>query len=134
MFGKDKLQLCSFILWLTLVLPSVSKADERHNVYFELKPKSCITITKGKDCYGNFTLSWRLERARNVCLFVEAKDRPVFCWSKRTSGEHTGAFVLSKSAQYSLVDVESKEVLFTDTVVVTWVYKDYRKRRRWRLF
>lgn len=134
MFGKDKLHLCGFMLWLTIALPCVSQAGETRDAYFDLKPKSCITITKGKDCYGDLTLSWKLATPRNVCLFVEANERPVFCWSKRGSGEYVGTFVLSKSAQYSLVDVESKEVLFTDTVVVTWVYKESRKRRRWRLF
>ncbi len=109
-------------------------AAKRNLVYFDLKPNSCITMSKGKDCYGDLMLTWTLQSPKNVCLYREQVGRPIFCWSKRLTGNYSGQFVLSESSKYSLVDVESKEVLFTDSIAVTWVHKESRKRRRWRLF
>lgn len=116
-----------------LVTCPVKAANEDH-VHFELKPNSCIAMSKGKDCYGDLVFTWTLQSPRNVCLYQEQIERPIFCWSKRLTGNYSGPFVLSESSKYSLVDVQSKEVLFTDSIAVTWVYKESRKRRRWRLF
>lgn len=135
MFGRGATNCCLFLPLLCVALVAFPlKAANRGDAYFELKPNSCVTISKGKDCYGDLVLSWALQSPRNVCLYLEQRERPIFCWSKRLAGDYSGPFVLSKSSQYSLVDVESKEVLFTDSVAVTWVYKESRKRRRWRLF
>ncbi|AFT94861.1 signal peptide-containing protein [Alteromonas macleodii str. 'Balearic Sea AD45'] len=134
MFGKGR-HLYHYVLILSVlafVLPAA--ADSTHYGQFELKPTSCVVIAKGKNCYGDMVFSWTLQAPRNVCLYQENKERPIFCWSKRETGDFSGAFVLSKTSSYSLVDIESKEVLFTDAIVVTWVYKESQKRRRWRLF
>ncbi|GBL05901.1 signal peptide-containing protein [Glaciecola sp. KUL10] len=91
-------------------------------------------MSKGKQCYGNLTLYWQLDRPRNICLFSQTDKRPIYCWSKRLQGNYEGSFVLFESNKYSIVDIESKEVLMTETISVTWVFQESRQRRRWRLF
>jgi hypothetical protein len=135
MFGRGATNCCVYLLLMFAALVTCPvKAAKGKGAHFELKPNSCIAMSKGKDCYGNLVLSWTLQSPRNVCLYQEQRERPIFCWSKRLTGEYSGPFVLSRSSKYSLVDVENEEVLFTDSIAVTWVYKESRKRRRWRLF
>lgn len=135
MFGRGPYNCCFFLPLLLLVLVTCPvRAANKDPVSFQLKPKSCIALSKGKDCYGDLVLTWNLQSPRNVCLYREELEHPIFCWSRRLTGSYSGQFALSESRKYSLVDVESKEVLFTDSITVTWVYKESRKRRRWRLF
>jgi hypothetical protein len=140
MFGKHHsfsnycVPLIALNMMVSLGLKAQVEVDAETNDYLKIMPNNCVSIAQGRDCYTDIEISWQLSFPKTVCLFKQGVEKSIACWAKANKGTYLLTFVEKKDTRYILVDPANNEVLFSETMSVTWVYKESRKKRRWRIF
>jgi hypothetical protein len=116
------------------ILYAKVEVSDVNNKFLKIKPNNCVAISQGRDCFADLEISWQLSQPKNVCLFELGVERPIKCWSKKHKGSYSVSFVAKIDTEFLLVNAASGEVLINEVMSVTWVYRESRKKRRWRVF
>lgn len=109
-----------------------AQSDDEQDLAFVVKPQRCVTLREGQPCYVKLSLSWNSVRPMSLCVFGTG-EKPLNCWTNVSEGEFFATRYLVETTRYTLKDEEGVE-WGESTVVVAWVYKSRRTRKRWRLF
>lgn len=140
MFGKHYsfFNFCVPLIVLNMMVSVELNAQVEVNIetkdYFKITPNNCVSIAQGRDCYTDIVISWQLSLPKKACLFKQGIEKPLACWPKANKGSYLVSIVEKEDTRYVLVNLANNEVLFSEIMSVTWVYKESRKKRRWRIF
>ena len=124
--------LFAVVLCLMLLNSSNIFAQQASELAFDVTPKRCVTLRQGQPCFAVIRFNWQSNDNKNVCL-VEVGGPSIKCWDTVDKGAHLLSQNLSSTTEYILIDEDGVE-LQRAKIVVSWVYRTKRSRRRWRLF
>ena len=97
-----------------------------------VEPRSCVSLSRGRTCYLDTHIRWRVEGEGRHCLFVVGASEPVHC-AAGGHGELVYAFSDSDSQALELRAADGVVVARAE-ILVSWVYDGNQRRRSWRLF
>jgi len=102
---------------------------------FELiaKPNKCVALRKGEACYESIVLLYSAPKKSNFCLLREGDEEPLACWKNKDNAKYQYRLASNTSILFQIID-EDESIIADTTVNVVWVYRQSRKRNRWRLF
>ncbi len=106
---------------------------EAEEAKLTIKPKKCVALKKGQICYQTLRFKFESSARGQFCLFARGQDSPLTCWNGQTKMEYRYRMASANDVDYHVNDANGKPVA-TASVNVAWVYKNSRKRNRWRLF
>ncbi|MBX2836507.1 MAG: DUF3019 domain-containing protein [Gammaproteobacteria bacterium] len=98
-----------------------------------ISPSKCVALNKGQVCYQTLTITMKAPLQNEFCLFMGSQSEPLQCWQAVEVAEYRYRFASEKSVEFRLVG-DRGQALSNSVVNVAWVYKQSRKRNRWRLF
>lgn len=106
---------------------------------FSVQPQQCVTLRQGRDCFATITIQWQKPTVQDLCLYqINTKQtniqKQLICWPKSNKGQTSVAFESSDNLTYQLRTLKDQKLIAEAQVVVSWVHKNTKKRRRWRLF
>jgi len=97
------------------------------------KPNKCVALRKGKTCYETIVLLYTATQKSDFCLMLDGEDDPLACWTDTAQAQYRYRLASSTSLEFRIIDSEQAPLAHA-TVRVVWVYRQPRKRNRWRLF
>lgn len=125
--------------WLAVLLfvgilfsPLSSYATDKLVTQFEATPNRCVTLRQGQPCFVRVKFQWQTSEAVQACL-LDIEGTKIKCWPLALTGSIELSQTLPNTAEYILTDIDGVEIDRT-SVVVSWVYRKKRSKRRWRLF
>lgn len=119
----------AFILLLQLtLLPAYAQEDN-----LRVSPKTCVALKKGKVCYQSIRIRFSAASADDYCLISSESIEPLQCWSGKSDMEMVYRFASDKDIDFTIID-KNKQTVANARVTLVWVYKQTRKKNRWRLF
>jgi len=104
-----------------------------NDITLSVKPNKCVALRKGEPCYQNVVLTYSSTTRHNVCLVREKVEKPLKCWKNTADATHKYRITASESFSFHIIDANNNR-LASFQFTVAWVYKQSRKRNRWRLF
>lgn len=126
-----------FAVFLLFVVQSSVAVGQSHkdSITLSLKPKECVVFKEGDKCYANVKVKWNASGSGSFCLFRTPGDVMLECWKGVSEGRFTEDLVMDEPVDYYLVYADSSEILVSETLSLSWVYKkSSRPEHTWRLF
>jgi len=113
---------------LFFISPSYGQGNQ-----LRLTPSKCVALKKGQVCYQSIRIRYESLDTQNYCLTVSNQDGPLQCWSSVDLIDYRYRFASKNDLEFKIIDLNEK-ILATANFNIAWVYKQSRKRNRWRLF
>lgn len=107
-------------------------AQELERTVLDVTPQRCVTLRQGQPCFVRLRFEWTSVEALEACL-IDSEGTEIKCWVSASQGSVMLPRNLLNTTEYVLINSNGEE-LKRATVVVSWVYRNKRSRRRWRLF
>ena len=121
-----------FIICCLLISLPPAAADEKNETHqLDIQPYKCVALHKGRTCFADVTISWQAHEVGDYCLFKENLDLPLACWQNRSSGQITYDFESAVSETLYLQKRQSKQIISTGSIVVSWLHANASRKRRW---
>ncbi len=120
-----------FAIALFFVAPAAF-ADDVIKTKFEVTPNRCVTLRQGQPCFVRVNFQWSASEALQACL-INVDGTQLKCWQLADKGDLVIPQNLPNTTEYVLVDNDGIEI-GRASIVVSWVYRKKRSKRRWRLF
>lgn len=123
------------VVFALVVLTTSSIADEKPgNVELAAKPTSCVALHRGQLCFQKIRFTWVAELDRLYCLYQDDKDTALYC-SEDRKNVYVHEYASETYQSFSLLDVETGNVVSRLKVNTAWVYRTGRRSSSgWRLF
>jgi len=118
---------------MLVFLVLVSAASRAENATLTIVPSKCVALSKGKTCYQTITFNYSASNSEDICLVRNDDPKPLACWDNRSNVDFRYRFGSKTSVWFSVVN-DNDELLASEKMNVVWVYRESRKRNRWRLF
>jgi len=99
----------------------------------KITPSKCVALKKGRICYQSLRIQFTPSTTSDFCLKVSDQSEPLECWSNSKAVDFKYRFASSTDLTFEIIDM-SNQTLSSATFAVAWVYKQSRKKNRWRLF
>lgn len=115
-------------------LPAKVWSAEAKGPSLSIQPNKCVALRKGRTCYADITVKWQTKTPGDYCLISNISALPLACWKNKQTGNIKLNFESTTNQEFSLVFEQSKQLVYSQTMVVTWLHKSPNRRRRWRLF
>jgi len=122
----------SLLALVSLLLVSTADADNALETSLNVTPKRCVTLRQGQPCFVRARFQWQSSEALRACLF-NGEGSEIKCWHIASEGTIVLPQNLPNTTEYILTDSDGVE-LQRASIVVSWVYRKKRSKRRWRLF
>jgi len=122
--------VASLLIASTVLVSTFAVAEDTK---LTIKPNKCVALRKGEKCYQSVVLNYSAARKSDVCLIRDDEVNPLICWKNTASAKYRYRIAASKSFWFRIVDSDQSD-LASVQFNVAWVYKQSRKRNRWRLF
>lgn len=97
-------------------------------------PDTCVALREGRSCYADVTINWQQPLSGNYCLRDADTKHIIQCWLRQQHGEFSYAFDSVHTVSFELINSDNGKKIATTQVQLQWVYKNRKKKRRWRLF
>ena len=110
------------------------KKSEQQVKQFSALPATCITLRQGRKCFATITISLKLTKVGDYCIYQQGRVKPIRCWYNATPNVLSLNFESSQTTIYSLKNEQSQQVLATTSVKVSWAHQTITRKRRWRIF
>ena len=96
-------------------------------------PKTCVALKKGQVCYQSIRIRFSTSTDDDFCLMSSEATEPLQCWSNENDIELVYGFASGKDIEFTMVN-KYEQAIAKARVTLVWVYKQSRKKNRWRLF
>lgn len=101
---------------------------------FNALPATCITLRQGRKCFTNVTISLKISKIGDYCVYQQGGTKPIRCWQKVHPSNLSFTFESAKKVVYELREQQSQEIIAQTAVEVSWVHQKTSRKRRWRIF
>lgn len=120
----------TIVLVMAMVFSTEIAAQE---AVLEVNPKKCIALRKGQVCYQTVKIQFDNPSNSDFCLVMNELPEPLQCWSDSRKAEYSYRIASDSDVEFRMID-RQEQTIATARVSIAWVYKQTRKRYRWRLF
>ena len=121
----------SLIYGILLFISFPTSSNEVVKTYgLFIKPKSCVIEAKNHHCEANIEVLWELKNKRNVCLYIEGRNRALACWQNKSTMSEFFSIDISKNVDFQLRDEITNQIIYSSRFSLYLKLVKYRKKRR----
>lgn len=124
--------MTAFCACVYLLLTPKLSAENLDVTALDVTPQRCVTLRQGQPCFVRLRFEWASVEALEACL-IDSEGTEIKCWVSANEGFVMLPQNLLNTTEYVLINSNGEE-LERASVVVSWVYRKKRSKRRWRLF
>lgn len=105
-----------------------------HGLY--LSPNLCLLSEKETSCQIDIKLRWGTPTAGHYCIHKSPQQTPLECWPEDQQGQLKVSFNLNENLTLYLVNANTDQVIYQQTVRLQKQVKRTRRARRnpWRFY
>ena len=115
---------------------AVENSDSKQVVGLYLSPNLCLLEKNQERCELLLDIRWRTLNVGDYCLQTNQDSKSINCWSQLDRGKFKHHFRFSNNLEIYLVNQESGETVYQQTVRLQKYVTKYRKKRRnpWQFY
>ena len=129
--------LNSATILLSLLFTSISASADDVTTLPKLviKPKQCVSIRQGQNCFVNVDINWQVVKTGDYCLYSTQESTALKCWSNSNIGNFQVDFIVNQNVTFILKSQTNNVPIVSSVLELAWVHKTQRlSHSSWRVF